>query len=59
MATGATFSPPPSDQAVSSTYEHGQARKGCVPLASVRECPLTTTRQINLAIKNDYGKSTD
>jgi hypothetical protein len=25
--------------------------------ASVRECPLTTTRQINLTIKNDYGKS--
>jgi hypothetical protein len=27
--------------------------------ASVRECPLTTTRQINLTIKNDYGKSAD
>jgi hypothetical protein len=59
MATGATFSPPPSDQAVSSTYEDGQARKGCVPWGSVRECPLATTRQINLTIKNDYGKSAD
>jgi hypothetical protein len=27
--------------------------------ASVRESPLTTTRQINLTINNDYGKSAD
>jgi hypothetical protein len=40
-------------------YRYSVVEERTLGWASVRECPLTTTRQINLTIKNDYGKSAD